>query len=118
MHGQFKQHHQGSGIRRFQQTGGGHQHPQWKASSGYGYVTLLPIEGDRLIVSVVGYTYCLDARTGQQLWFNGLSGFGTGVASIATMSGHSGNHTAIAAAAANAQRSSSGAAGGGGGGAA
>lgn len=45
------------------------------------------LDGDRLIVSVVGYMYCLDPATGNQLWFNELSGFGTGVASLASVRG-------------------------------
>jgi outer membrane protein assembly factor BamB len=53
-----------------------------------GYVTLL-LDGDRLIVSVNGYMYCLDPTTGEQLWYNETSGFGTGVASIASVRGHS-----------------------------
>ncbi len=59
---------------------------QWKSPKGSGYVTLL-LDGDRLIVSVVGYTYCLDPETGNQLWFNELSGFGSGVASLASVRG-------------------------------
>jgi outer membrane protein assembly factor BamB len=48
-----------------------------------GYVTLL-VDRDRLFVTVNGYTYGLDAFTGEQLWFNPLKGYGTGVAAIAT----------------------------------
>ncbi|MGA2065430.1 MAG: PQQ-binding-like beta-propeller repeat protein [Thermoguttaceae bacterium] len=59
---------------------------QWKSPKGSGYVTLL-LDGDRLIVSVVGYMYCLDPATGSQLWFNELPGFGTGVASLASVRG-------------------------------
>jgi outer membrane protein assembly factor BamB len=58
----------------------------WKSPRGSGYVTLL-LDGDRLVVSVVGYTYCLDPRTGHQLWFNELAGMGTGVASLASVRG-------------------------------
>jgi len=36
---------------------------QWTSPRGSGYVTLL-LDGDCLIVSVVGYTYCLDPATG------------------------------------------------------
>jgi outer membrane protein assembly factor BamB len=57
---------------------------QWKSPKGSGYVTLL-LDGDRLIASVMGYTYCLDPATGNQLWFNELSGFGLGVASLASV---------------------------------
>jgi outer membrane protein assembly factor BamB len=59
---------------------------QWRSPQGSGYVTLL-LDGDRLIVSVVGYTYCLDPANGNQVWFNALPGFGTGVASIASVRG-------------------------------
>ena len=59
---------------------------QWKSAKGSGYVTLL-LDGDRLIVSVVGYTYCLDPATGNEIWFNALPGFGTGVASLASVRG-------------------------------
>jgi outer membrane protein assembly factor BamB len=53
-----------------------------------GYVTLL-LDGDRLIVAVVGYMYCLDPETGEQLWYNETKGFGTGVTSLATVRGNS-----------------------------
>ena len=56
---------------------------QWKASHGTGFVTLL-VEGERVYASVNGYTYCLDAATGKQLWYNELKGFGAGVACLAT----------------------------------
>ncbi|MGA2255531.1 MAG: PQQ-binding-like beta-propeller repeat protein [Thermoguttaceae bacterium] len=59
---------------------------QWKSPKGSGYVTLL-LDGDRLIASVMGYMYCLDPANGNQLWFNELSGFGTGVASLASVRG-------------------------------
>jgi outer membrane protein assembly factor BamB len=59
---------------------------QWKSSKGSGYVTLL-LDGDRLIVSVMGYTYCLDPANVNQIWFNELSGLGTGVTSLASVRG-------------------------------
>ena len=59
---------------------------QWKSPKGSGYVTLL-LDGDRLIVSVIGYTYCLDPANGNQIWFNDLKGFGTGVAALASIRG-------------------------------
>lgn len=59
---------------------------QWAASHGSGYTTLL-LDGDRLIVSVMGYTYALDALTGRQLWMNELAGFRCGVASLVSMRG-------------------------------
>jgi outer membrane protein assembly factor BamB len=60
----------------------------WKSPKGAGYVTLL-LDGDRLIVSVMGYTYCLDPATGNQLWFNELTGLGMGVVSLASVRGAS-----------------------------
>ena len=59
---------------------------RWRCPKGSGYVTLL-LDGDRLIASVIGYMYCLDPATGNQLWFNELAGFGTGVASLASVRG-------------------------------
>ena len=70
---------------------------QWKASKGRMYVTLM-LEGDVLIAGVDGYMYGLDARTGAQLWFNEMSGFGTGVTSLASVSGSAQNPGAAAAA--------------------
>jgi outer membrane protein assembly factor BamB len=58
----------------------------WKCPKGSGYVVLL-VDGDKLFVSVGGYTYCLDPLTGGQIWFNELKGFGTGVPSLATVNG-------------------------------
>ncbi len=60
---------------------------QWSAPKGAGYVSLL-LDGDSLLAAVNGYTYCLDPRSGQQLWFNPMKGFGFGVTSIATATGH------------------------------
>ena len=59
---------------------------QWRATTprSGGYVSLLLLDDTRLIVSVNGYTYCLDPRTGEQRWYNELKGFGSGVTSIAT----------------------------------
>jgi hypothetical protein len=55
----------------------------WEWKRGGTYVSLL-VEGERLFVSVDGYTYCLDGRTGEELWFNPLKGYGTGPAALAT----------------------------------
>jgi outer membrane protein assembly factor BamB len=77
---------------------------QWRAPkprSG-GYVTLL-LDGDRLIVSVNGYLYCLDPFTGDLFWYNEMKGFGTGVASLVTVRGSS-THELLAQAAAVAQQ--------------
>lgn len=81
---------------------------QWKSPEGKGYVTLL-LDGDRLIVSVVGYMYCLDPLYGAEVWKNPLRGTGTGVAAIVSMRGvatsqasAAAHHAAAAAAAAGA----------------
>ena len=62
---------------------------EWRAHSGSGYVSLL-LDGDRLIASVSGYTYCLETRTGREIWFNKMTGFGYGVASICSTRGSTG----------------------------
>jgi outer membrane protein assembly factor BamB len=64
---------------------------RWQASKAAGNVfgvTLLP-DGDRLIVSAGGYIYCLDPASSEELWHNPLTGFGTGVTSLATLRTHS-----------------------------
>ena len=68
----------------------------WKSPKGSGYTTVL-VDGDRLIVSVQGYTYCLIPTTGEQLWFNELPGMGSGVASLASVRASAGNSQAISA---------------------
>jgi len=70
---------------------------QWTAPSGSSYTSLL-LDGDRLIVSVHGYMYALDALSGVQLWFNDMLGFGFGVASLASVNGVSSPHVLAAAA--------------------
>ncbi|MHC4401354.1 MAG: hypothetical protein ACYTG0_16905 [Planctomycetota bacterium] len=74
----------------------------WKAPKGSGYVSLLLLDGRRLIASVNGYTYCLDPLTGEQHWFNALKGFGTGVTSIVALDKHNPHDPLVAAAAADA----------------
>ena len=81
----------------------------WKAPTGHGYVSLL-LDGEQLFVSVNGYQYCLDPRTGGELWMNKMSGFGFGVTSLATTRGatdHAQLQQAAAAAAAAAAASTS-----------
>ena len=77
---------------------------QWRATTprSGGYVSLLLLDETRLIVSVNGYTYCLDPRTGQQLWYNELKGFGSGVTSLATLGKNNLRDLLLAAAAADA----------------
>jgi len=67
-----------------------------------GYVTLM-LDGDRLIVSVNGYIYCLDPDTGDLLWNNDTKGCGTGVTSIVSVRGQS-SHEVLAGAAENEAR--------------
>jgi outer membrane protein assembly factor BamB len=81
---------------------------QWRSPKGTGYTTVL-LDGDRLIVSVMGYTYCLDPLTGEQLWFNELAGMGMGVASIASVWGSVQNLAGAAAAVAQRQSDAGGA---------
>jgi outer membrane protein assembly factor BamB len=73
---------------------------KWQSHKGRGYTTVL-LDGDRLIVSVVGYTYCLDPLTGAERWHNHLDGLGVGVASLASVNGTA---MALLAAAEAAQR--------------
>lgn len=58
---------------------------EWQAPHGSGYVSLLP-DVDRLLVSVQGYLYALDAWSGAQMWVNPMRGYGMGLASLASMS--------------------------------
>ena len=81
---------------------------QWKSPKGTGYTTVL-LDGDRLIVSIMGYTYCLVPLTGQALWFNELPGMGTGVASLASVRGGSAVNLEAAASRASDEAASSGA---------
>jgi outer membrane protein assembly factor BamB len=82
----------------------------WACPKSSGYVSLLLTDDRHLIVSVNGYTYCLDPVTGNQRWFNELSGYGTGVASLVSVSSPGSAHTLVEAAAeADAAASSSGA---------
>ena len=61
---------------------------EWKAPKGSGYPALL-LDGDRLIVCVQGYTWCLAPTTGEVVWENELKGMGTGIPCIATVRGTS-----------------------------
>ena len=60
---------------------------KWKCPKGSGFAALL-LDGDRLIVSVQGYTYCLDPLTGSQLWYNPLAGMGLGTPCLASARGN------------------------------
>lgn len=81
---------------------------EWKSPEGSGYPAIL-VDGDRLIVSVLGYTYCLEPTTGSLVWENELKGHGMGITCLASVRGTSsgGAEAQIAAAAAAAAAASS-----------
>jgi|TARA_B100001964_G_C14122021_1_gene548775 hypothetical protein len=60
----------------------------WKSPKGSGFPAIL-LDGDRLIVSVHGYSYCLEPTTGSLVWENELKGYGMGIASITSVRGSS-----------------------------
>jgi len=82
---------------------------EWKSPKGMGFITLL-LDGDRLIVSVNGYMYCLDPLYGQIVWDNPLRGFGTGITTLASLHGSSGPVASAAAAIAQQQAAAAAAA--------
>jgi outer membrane protein assembly factor BamB len=61
---------------------------EWKSPKGSGYPSIL-LDGDRLIVSVNGYTFCLEPTTGAEVWFNELKGNGTGITCLVSSRGNS-----------------------------
>jgi len=60
---------------------------KWKSPKGSGLPVIL-LDGDRLIVSVQGYMYCLDPVTGDELWQNPLKGLGIGTPCLASARGN------------------------------
>ena len=84
----------------------------WKSPKGSGFPSIL-VDGDRLIVSVQGYTYCLEPTTGALVWENELKGYGTGIPSLASVRGTSTSQTGAAATAAAQQAAAAAAASGG-----
>lgn len=68
-----------------------------KQGSGF---TSLHLDGDRLIASCHGYTWCLDPLTGAEVWFQPFKGMGVGLPSIASVHGSSGSSAAADAVAA------------------
>ena len=56
----------------------------WKSPQGKSGHVAVMVDGDRLIVSVQGYMYCLDPIFGQQVWANPLKGMGVGIPSLAS----------------------------------
>ena len=84
---------------------------QWKSPKGSGAVSLL-LDGDRLIVSVSGFMYCLDPLYGQQVWKNPLTGKGVGVTCLTSLRGLPGtDHMLMAHAAQQAQAAAAAVAG-------
>ena len=68
----------------------------WKSPKGTSDYVALLLDDDRLVVSVQGYTYCLNPLTGEQLWFNPLSGFGYGIPAMVSVHGSSSASAAAA----------------------
>ncbi|QDU52759.1 outer membrane protein assembly factor BamB family protein [Gimesia panareensis] len=60
----------------------------WKAPKGRSSYVAVLVDDGQLFVSIDGYTYCLDPFSGDQLWFNGLKGFGYGLPTLATAEQH------------------------------
>ncbi len=58
----------------------------WKAPKGTGFASVF-LDGDRLIVGISGYVYCLDPVYGQPVWENSLKGYGHGLMSLASVNG-------------------------------
>ena len=79
---------------------------RWKSPKGTSNFVAVLLDGDRLVVSVQGYTYCLDPLTGEQLWGNPLRGFGYGIPCLASIYGNSGSVAAAAIIAQQQQQSS------------
>jgi hypothetical protein len=82
---------------------------EWQAPKGTGYVNLL-VDRKLLIAAVNGYIYGLDPKSGDQLWFNKLKGYGVGVTSIATHGGSTSQPVILQAAAADEDAAASAAA--------
>jgi hypothetical protein len=60
---------------------------KWVSPKGSGLPVVL-LDGDRLIVSVMGYTYCLDPASGAEIWNNPLPGMGLGIPNLASARGN------------------------------
>ena len=71
---------------------------EWKAAHGSGFVSLM-LDGDRLIASCNGWTWCLDPMSGSEVWHQPFKGKGTGIpAIVSTRSNSSGGAQAQIAA--------------------
>ena len=86
---------------------------EWKAGHGSGFVSMM-LDGDRLIVSCSGWTWCLDPLTGEEVWHQSFKGKGTGIpALVSVRAGSAGGAQAAQIAAQQAAAASAAAAGGG-----
>jgi outer membrane protein assembly factor BamB len=61
----------------------------WKCPQGTSEYVALLLDGDQLVVSVQGYTYCLNPLTGEEIWRNPLKGFGVGVPTMVSINASS-----------------------------
>ena len=68
----------------------------WKSPKGRSDHVAVMLDGDRVVASVRGYIYCLDALSGEQLWSNPLTGYGVGIPSLASIWANSGSAGAAA----------------------
>ena len=84
---------------------------KWRASMSTGLVALLP-SGDRLFVSINGYTWALDPTNGAELWFQPFKGEGVGIAMLATMRDGASDATLAGGAAVSASSANDGGGGG------
>ncbi len=83
---------------------------EWKSPKAAGAVSLL-LDGDRLIVSVSGFMFCLEPLYGQLVWENPLKGKGMGVTCLTSLRGLPGtDHMLMAHAAQQAQAAAAAAA--------
>ncbi len=55
------------------------------------------LDAGRILATTYGEIFCLDPRSGQVMWHNRLTGFGLGLATIATESAPQGNATGVMA---------------------
>jgi outer membrane protein assembly factor BamB len=69
---------------------------KWKSPEGTSVYVALLLDDDRLMVSVQGYTYCLNPLTGEEIWRNPLKGFGVGIPTLVSVNGRSAGAAAAA----------------------
>ena len=67
----------------------------WKSSKGTSKYVPLLLDDDQLMVSVQGYTYCLNPLTGEEIWRNPLAGFGCGIPTMVSVNGSSSGAAAV-----------------------